>query len=74
MSTAVVCRSQAIFLASVLPEGLPVIESKWLEDIVVSRDRLGVFFLTTHLGRGPISHALGVSADMFFEHGEKPGR
>jgi len=72
MNTAVICRSQAIFTASVLPDGLPTIDAKWLEDVVVSKDGLGVFFLTTYLGRGPFSHALGASAEMFFEHGEKP--
>ncbi len=72
MSTAVVCRSQAVFNASVVADGLPTFEGKWLEDMVVSSDGPGKLFLTTYLGRGPFDHSLGASAELFFDHGEKP--
>ena len=71
MNTLVVCRSQAIFDASVVPDGLPKIDTAWIDQFILPSDGPGRIVLNCYVGRGPLSHALEPSAALFFDHGEE---
>lgn len=67
----VICRSQAIFDASVVPDGLPAIDTRWIDQFIFPTDGPGSIIMNSYLGRGPLSHELEPSADLFFNHGEE---
>jgi hypothetical protein len=71
VNSVVVCRSQAIFEAFVVPDQLPIIDTRWIDDFILPTNGLGSIILNCYLGRGPLSHALGPCAALFFEHGEE---
>jgi hypothetical protein len=64
-------RSQAIFRASVVPDGLPVIDRRWIEGFVLPKDGPGRLILNCYLGRGAVEVPLGATAALNFENGEE---
>jgi hypothetical protein len=65
--TVLVTRSQAFFQAFVLPNTLPAIDAQWIDHFHLSLPIQVGTSVRAWLGRGPVTHHLGVSAMLFFE-------
>lgn len=73
MSDAIlVTRSHGFFQAFVLPGPLPVIDPQWIDHFHLSLPIQIGTSVRAWLGKGPISHHLGVSAVLFFEGSDNP--
>jgi hypothetical protein len=70
--TILVTRSHAFFQAFVSPDALPVIDPRWIDHAHLSLPIQVGTSVRAWLGKGPISHHLGVSAVLFFEGSDDP--
>jgi hypothetical protein len=65
-TTFLFCRSQAIFHASVVLDGLPDIDKSWIDRLSVHIDSPGKIMLDSWLGKGPTTHELAPFVALYF--------